>query len=146
VTFDPQEVDRERGVILEEWRLGLGAEARIRDAQMPILLNGSRYAERLPIGQPDVLKKASVERLKQFYKDWYRPDLMAVIVVGDFDPAVVEKGSRRTLARFRRHSRRARVPITRCRIGRAPATPSPRTRKSPPRRLASSTGWRRAIR
>ena len=91
VTFDPQEVERERGVILEEWRLGLGAEARIRDAQMPILLNGSRYAERLPIGQPDVLRKASVERLKQFYKDWYRPDLMAVIVVGDFDPAAVEK-------------------------------------------------------
>jgi zinc protease len=91
VSFDPQEVERERGVILEEWRLGLGAEARIRDAQMPILLNGSRYAERLPIGQPDVIRKASLERLKQFYKDWYRPNLMAVIVVGDFDVPVVEK-------------------------------------------------------
>ena len=91
VTFDPAEVERERGVILEEWRLGLGADARVRDAQMPVLLNGSRYAERLPIGQPDVLRTASVERLKQFYKDWYRPDLMAVIVVGDFDPSAVEK-------------------------------------------------------
>src|SRR5678816_549165 len=91
VTFDPAEVERERGVVLEEWRLGLGADARVRDAQMPLLLNGSRYAERLPIGQPDVLRTASVERLKQFYKDWYRPDLMAVIVVGDVDPAAVEK-------------------------------------------------------
>ena len=91
MTFDPAEVERERGVVLEEWRLGLGADARMRDAQMPLLLNGSRYAERLPIGQPDVLRNASVERLKQFYKDWYRPDLMAVIVVGDFDPAAVDK-------------------------------------------------------
>ena len=58
-SFDPEEVERERGVILEEWRLGLGAEARIRDAQMPVLLSGSRYAERLPIGQPDVIRTAS---------------------------------------------------------------------------------------
>src|SRR6185503_4582700 len=92
VTFDPQEVERERGVILEEWRLGLGADARVRDAQMPILLNGSRYADRLPIGRPEVIRTASLARLKQFYTDWYRPDLMAVVVVGDFDVPAVEKG------------------------------------------------------
>ena len=124
VTFDPQEVERERGVILEEWRLGLGAEARIRDAQMPILLNGSRYAERLPIGQPDVLRKASLERLKQFYKDWYRPDLMAVIVVGDFDPAVVEKS---IAAHF----------------GKMPASVSPRPR--PEYRVPDRPGTRYAV-
>ncbi|HEX7295438.1 MAG TPA: insulinase family protein, partial [Pyrinomonadaceae bacterium] len=53
VTFDPREIDQERGVILEEWRLGLGAGERIQDAEFPLLLKGSRYADRLPIGKPD---------------------------------------------------------------------------------------------
>jgi zinc protease len=90
VTFDPVEVDKERGVILEEWRLGLGASARMLDTQLPILLKGSRYAERLPIGKPDTLQNFAHERLKKFYADWYRPDLMAVVAVGDFDVAAVE--------------------------------------------------------
>ena len=90
VTFDPDEIDEERGVVLEEWRLGLGAEARIRDAQLPLLLKGSRYADRMPIGTPEVLRSFQIERLKKFYTDWYRPDLMAVIAVGDFDPAAIE--------------------------------------------------------
>ena len=78
VTFDADEIDKERGVILEEWRLGLGAGERIRDAQMPVLLKGSRYAERSPIGKPEIIRDAKHDRLKQFYADWYRPDLMAV--------------------------------------------------------------------
>ena len=90
VSFDPVEIDKERGVILEEWRLGLGADERIRNAQFPILLKGSRYAERLPIGSPDIIQNASYDRLKQFYADWYRPDLMAVVAVGDFDPSMIE--------------------------------------------------------
>ena len=71
---------------------GLGSEPgeRIRDAQFPILLKGSRYAERLPIGKPEIIRNASHDRLKQFYADWYRPDLMAVIAVGDFDKTAVE--------------------------------------------------------
>jgi zinc protease len=85
--FDPAEVDRERGVIVEEWRLGRGAEARMADRQWPILYQGSRYAERLPIGKPEVIRAAPVEALRRFYRDWYRPDLMAVVAVGDFDPA-----------------------------------------------------------
>lgn len=89
VVFDPAEIERERGVVLEEWRLGLGADARIRDAQWPVLLKGSPYAERFPIGLPDVIRQASRDRIRQFYRDWYRPELMAVIAVGDFDgPAV----------------------------------------------------------
>ena len=92
VTFDPAEVERERGVILEEWRLNLGAGARIQQAQMPVLLGGSRYADRLPIGRPEIIKSATAEQLKKFYTDWYRPDLMAVVAVGDFDPAAVEAG------------------------------------------------------
>ncbi|MCM3880301.1 MAG: insulinase family protein [Vicinamibacterales bacterium] len=90
VSFDPVEIDKERGVILEEWRLGLGAGERIQDAQFPVLLKGSRYADRLPIGKPDIIRNVNHDRLKQFYADWYRPDLMAVIAVGDFDKAAVE--------------------------------------------------------
>ena len=90
VSFDPVEIDKERGVILEEWRLGLGPGERIRDAQFPMLLKGSRYAERLPIGKPEIIRNVNHDRLKQFYADWYRPDLMAVIAVGDFDKAAVE--------------------------------------------------------
>jgi zinc protease len=91
VTFDPAEIDKERGVVLEEWRLGLGAEARMRDSQLPVLLKGSRYADRMPIGTPEVLRTFRPDALRRFYTDWYRPDLMAVIAVGDFDPAAIEK-------------------------------------------------------
>jgi zinc protease len=90
VTFDPVEIDKERGVILEEWRLGLGADERIQDAQFPIMLKGSRYAERLPIGKPEIIQNVNYSRLKQFYTDWYRPDLMAVVIVGDFDKSTIE--------------------------------------------------------
>jgi zinc protease len=90
VTFDDAEVDKERGVITEEWRLRRGASARLQDKQFPILLKGSRYADRLPIGKMDVVQHFSHDRVRQFYKDWYRPDLMAVIAVGDFDKAAVE--------------------------------------------------------
>ena len=90
VSFDGAEIDKERGVILEEWRLGLGAGERIRDAQMPVLLKGSRYAERSPIGTPEIIRNANYDRLKQFYADWYRPDMMAVVAVGDFDKDAVE--------------------------------------------------------
>jgi zinc protease len=88
--FDPAEVDRERGVIIEEWRLGRGAEARMADRQWPILYQGSRYAERLPIGKPEVIRTAPLQALRRFYRDWYRPDLMAVVAVGDFDPSWME--------------------------------------------------------
>src|SRR6185295_1040189 len=90
VSFEPAAVEKERGVVLEEWRLGLGAESRLRDQLMPVLLKGARYADRSPIGRPEIIRNVSPARLRQFYSDWYRPDLMAVIAVGDFDPAVVE--------------------------------------------------------
>src|SRR4029078_8460656 len=92
VTHAPGEVDKERGVVKEEWRLGRGAGQRIFDKQAPVLFKGSRYAVRLPIGLPEILHKAPRYRLHKFYKDWYRPDLMAVIAVGDFDDAgAIEK-------------------------------------------------------
>ena len=89
--FDSTEVVKERGVVLEEWRGGLGAGSRIRDKQFPVLFQGSRYAVRLPIGDTTVLKTANPGPLKRFYRDWYRPDLMAVVAVGDYDPARVEQ-------------------------------------------------------
>jgi zinc protease len=90
VTFDPKAVDKERGIIVEEWRLGQGAEARVRDKQIPVLLKGSRYAERLPDGKKEVIETFAHETLKRFYRTWYRPDLMAVIAVGDFETARIE--------------------------------------------------------
>lgn len=89
ITLDPDAIDRERGVVLEEWRVGRGAGARIQDQQVPVLFGDSRYAERLPIGDPEVIRRAPPERLRAFYETWYRPDLMAVVAVGDFDPEEV---------------------------------------------------------
>jgi zinc protease len=91
VSFEPEEIEKERGVILEEWRVGLGAGARMLDAQLPVLLKDSRYADRVPIGKPEIIRSFTNDRLKKFYTDWYRPDLMAVVAVGDFDPNVIEK-------------------------------------------------------
>jgi zinc protease len=90
VTFDPAEIDKERGVIMEEWRLRRGAAARLQDRQFPVLLADSRYATRLPIGKPEIIQNFKHDRLTTFYKDWYRPDLMAVIAVGDFDSSAME--------------------------------------------------------
>src|SRR5205807_5326544 len=91
VSFDPTEVEKERGVVMEEWRLGRGAGMRMQNKVFTVLLNGSRYADRLPIGKPEIIQGGKQERLKQFYADWYRPDLMAVVAVGDFDKAAIEK-------------------------------------------------------
>ncbi len=91
MALEGHEIDKERGVVVEEWRLGRGGEARLLDRQIPLLLKGSRYSERLTIGKKEILEKAPYEALRRFYRDWYRPDLAAIIAVGDFDPAVVER-------------------------------------------------------
>ncbi len=90
VTFEPEMIESERGVIKEEWRTRLGASQRIRDRQLPVLLRDSRHAERLPIGKPEVFMEAGREELVRFYRDWYRPELMAVVAVGDFDADQIE--------------------------------------------------------
>ena len=102
LTLDPKEIDKERGVVIEEWRGGLGASTRLRDQQIPVLFYGSKYADRLPIGKPEVLKRFTPATLRAFYTRWYRPDRMALVVVGDVDPAQVEgriKGLFGTFAR-----------------------------------------------
>lgn len=101
ITLEAQEVEKERGVIIEEWRLGRGAHARVRDRQLPVLLRGSRYADRLPIGTEENLASFHPDTLRRFYRDWYRPDLMAVIAVGDFEADSVESLIRMRFADLR---------------------------------------------
>jgi len=105
-----EEVDKERGVVIEEWRGSLGASSRVRDQQLPVLFNQSRYAQRLPIGKPDVIRSAPVARLRALYDTWYRPDRMAVIAVGDIESAQIEQSIKSAFA-----------PLT----ARAPAAPAP---------------------
>ncbi len=97
LSLTQEEVDKERGVVIEEWRGGLGASSRVRDKQLPILFYKSRYADRLPIGKPDIIRTAPVSQLRALYDTWYRPDRMAVIVVGDIDPAAIEAVDQRRL-------------------------------------------------
>jgi len=90
-TFDPSEIDKERGVVLEEKRLGKGAGERMQRITLPVLLNDSRYAKRLPIGIDTVLNNFKPEAIKRYYHDWYRPNQQALIVVGDVDVSATEK-------------------------------------------------------
>ncbi|MBL7110638.1 MAG: insulinase family protein [Bacteroidales bacterium] len=85
ISFEDEEIDKERGVIIEEWRTGRGADGRMRDKQLPVIFQGSKYADRLPIGKKEILETFDHESIRRFYSDWYRPDLMALIAVGDFD-------------------------------------------------------------
>ena len=80
-----KDIDEERGVVLEESRLRKGSQARFRRQIDPLLYNGSLYATRDPIGNDDSLRAFKYSALRRFYADWYRPDLMAIIVVGDID-------------------------------------------------------------
>ncbi|MDR1667407.1 MAG: insulinase family protein [Bacteroidales bacterium] len=91
VSFADKEIDAERGVIVEEWRMGLGANDRMLRKYLPVMFHGSRYAERLPIGDMDIVKNAPYEELRRFYRDWYRPELMALVVVGDMPVKEMEE-------------------------------------------------------
>lgn len=91
VSFDNAEIDKERGVVIEEWRLGQGADERMSKRYLPVLFHNSRYAERLPIGKKEILESFAYQTVKDFYNTWYRPELMAVIAVGDFDVDAMEK-------------------------------------------------------
>jgi zinc protease len=104
------EVDKERGVVIEEWRGRLGAASRVRDKQIPVLYNRSRYAERITIGKPEIIRNAPVARLRSFYDTWYRPDRMALIVVGDINAADVEASVRTMFGGLKARAPRAALP------------------------------------
>ncbi len=91
LSFDSAEIEKERGIIVEEWRLGQGAEQRMLDKYLPVIFQHSKYAERLPIGKKEILETFPHSAIKRYYNEWYRPDLMAVIVVGDIDVKEYEK-------------------------------------------------------
>jgi len=86
-----KDIDEERGVVLEESRLGKGADDRMRKKYFPKMMEGTLYADRLPIGKDDIIKNAKYEKTRSFYHDWYRPDLQAVVIVGDIDIATAKK-------------------------------------------------------
>jgi zinc protease len=91
VRFDQAALEKERGVVLEELRLGMGVTKRAWDALMPFLFPFSRYANRSPAGSADVIRNAPRKRIVDFYDKWYRPELMTVIIAGDADSAALEK-------------------------------------------------------
>jgi zinc protease len=91
LSFNDEDIDSERGIVLEELRLGKGVDDRMNKIVLPKVLNGSRYAERMPIGKEDILKTFKYDAIKRFYRDWYRPELMAVVAVGDIEPAEAQR-------------------------------------------------------
>jgi zinc protease len=110
LTFDAEELEKERGVVLEEWRLGRGADGRVQDRQIPFLFNGSRYGSRLPIGDPEILKTIPRARVLDFYRKWYRPELMTVMLVGDAEPSVMAKAIEEALSGIPASKTASRVP------------------------------------
>lgn len=91
LSLETEEIDAERGVIHEEWRMGQGAMDRMQQKYLRVIFHNSKYADRLPIGTMEVVDNFEPNVLRRFYKDWYRPDLMAIIVVGDFNAKEMEK-------------------------------------------------------
>ena len=104
-TLSDEQINKERGVVLEELRLGLGADKRMSDKYLPKLLYNSQYANRLPIGKKDVLENFKPEVIRQFHKDWYRPDLMAIVVVGDINVDEVEKKIKDNFSKYKNPSK-----------------------------------------
>jgi zinc protease len=90
VSYTTDEINKERGVLHEEWRTGGGAYKRMSDKIDKVLFQGSKYADHNVIGDVSIIDNANPELLRKFYKDWYRPDLQAIIVVGDIDKAAIK--------------------------------------------------------
>jgi zinc protease len=89
--FDHEEIDKERGVVKSEWRSRLSPDQRMQQEYFPVLYHNSQYAQRLPIGSPEIIEHAPYDVVKRFYEDWYRPDLMAIVMVGDIDVDAMEQ-------------------------------------------------------
>lgn len=98
INLDPKDIDEERGVIREEWRQGMSAGRRISEKQAPVMFNNSIYAKRNVIGNEDVLKSFTYDDLRSFYQKWYRPDMQAFVIVGDFDVDAMEAKLKATMS------------------------------------------------
>ena len=88
--LEGKEIDKERGVINEEWRMRRSAMQRMQEDMFPKVYEGSKYADRMPIGTMDIVMNFPYDDLRNYYKKWYRPDLQAIVVVGDVDVDAVE--------------------------------------------------------
>lgn len=88
--LEPAEIDKERGVIQEEWRRSNNANQRLAERMMPVIMAGSKYADAMPIGSMETVRTFKPQVLRQYYERWYRPDLQGIVVVGDIDADVVE--------------------------------------------------------
>ena len=97
VSFEQEELDKERGVVKEEWRLSQGANQRINEKIFDVELHGSRYQVRMPIGKMDVIDNVNRQRVVDFYQKWYRPELMAVAVVGDLPASELEAAVKKVM-------------------------------------------------
>ncbi|RQO38404.1 peptidase M16 [Chryseobacterium sp. KBW03] len=104
-TLSDKQIDKERGGVLEELRLGLGPDKRMMDKYLPKLLYKSQYAERLPIGKKEVIENFKPDVIRKFHQDWYRPDLMAIIVVGDINVDEIEKKIRDNFSKYKNPSK-----------------------------------------
>lgn len=90
-TLNPQEIESEKKVVIEEWRLRQGLAQRLGDVQKKALFEDSRYYDRFPIGLPEIINGANEDLVKGFYKKWYQPENISIVAVGDFDTNRVEE-------------------------------------------------------
>ncbi|MGL5428329.1 MAG: M16 family metallopeptidase, partial [Cetobacterium sp.] len=91
ITLDSKDVENEKKIIIEEWRLRQGISQRVGDLQKKILYGDSWYSKRFPIGFPETINNATDKILRDYYEKWYQPQNMAVVAVGDFNPSTIEK-------------------------------------------------------
>lgn len=98
LTLDPKEIDKERGVINEEWRTRMSAIQRFQEKMLPVMFEGTKYATCFPIGTMDIVMNFKPQTLRDYYEKWYRPDLQGIVVVGDIDPDAVEAKIKKVFA------------------------------------------------
>lgn len=98
IALEDEEIDNERGVILEELRQGRNAMRRIQEANSKVLYNNTKYAYRNVIGTEDGLKTFKYSDIKEFYNTWYRPGLQTVVIVGDIDVDDIEAKLKKMMA------------------------------------------------
>jgi len=90
LVLNDKDIDEERGVIQEEWRSRNSATQRMNEAMMPVIMAGSKYADAMPIGSMDIVMHFKPQTLRDYYAEWYRPDLQGIVIVGDIDVDIVE--------------------------------------------------------